>query len=255
MPDPSVAGKVGGPVPSDSVAAVALGCQVLGAQDQSDLVWGHLSVRDPGGRGVWMKSSGWGFEEITPDRVVLVGPDGDTLAGSGRRHAEYPIHTEIMAARQDVNCVVHTHAASVVAFGATGEPLRPVSHEANFFVPPAIARFEDTGDLILTRELGRSLATALAERNAALMINHGLVIAAPDIPTAVVATLLLDRACRTQLSVMAAGGARRWSSDEEALAKRAHCYPDALIQQAWEYLARRLADPTERRPADALDRC
>ena len=186
-----------------------------------------------------MKSSGWGFEEITPDRVVLVGPDGDVLAGSGRRHAEYPIHTEIMAARADVNCVVHTHSMNAVAFGATGEPLLPVSHEANLFVPPAIARFTATGDLVLTRELGRSLATALGPRNAALMINHGVVVAAPDVPTAVLRTVLLDRACRTQLAVRSAGGAMHWSPDAEALAKREHCYPDALLQQAWDYLVRR----------------
>jgi len=219
--DPAVVGAVSGPPPPDPVATVSLGCRVLGAEDQSDLVWGHLSVRDPSGRGVWMKSSGWGFEEITPERVVLVDPGGEVLAGNGRRHAEYPIHTEIMAARPDVNCVVHTHSASAVAFGATGRPLLPVSHEGTFFVPPDIARFTDTGDLVLTR----ALAGALGDRNAALMVNHG--------------TVLLDRACRTQLAVLAAGAAERWSSDEEALAKRDHCYPDALVQQAWDYLVRR----------------
>ena len=238
--DPSDAGTVGGALPADPPVAVSLGCRVLGRQDQSDLVWGHLSFRDPAGRGVWMKSSGWGFEEITPDRVVLVDSEGTVLEGTCRRHAEYPIHTEIMAARPDVNCVVHTHSASAVAFSATGQPLRPVSHEGNFFVPPEIARFVDTGDLVLTRTLGKALAAALGDRNAALMVNHGIVVAAPDVPTAVVATVLLDRACRTQLTVLAAGGAARWSPDEEALAKRAHCYPDALVQQAWDYLVRRL---------------
>lgn len=224
----------------DPTRAVSLGCRVLGAQDQSDLVWGHLSVRDEQGRGVWMKSSGWGFEEITPERVVLVGWDGTVLHGSGRRHAEYPIHTEIMAARADVNCVVHTHSTSAVVFGSTGRPLLPLSHEANYFVPPAIARFERTGDLILTRELGRALADALADRNAALMINHGVVLAGPDLAGAVVGTVLLDRACRNQLTALAAGGPEHWSDDDEALAKREHCYPPMLIQQAWDYLVRRL---------------
>jgi L-ribulose-5-phosphate 4-epimerase len=236
----TIAGTVGGPLPPDPAAATALGCRVLGAQDQSDFVWGHLSVRDPDGRGVWMKSSGFGFEEMTPDRIVLVDAEGAVLAGEQRRHAEYPIHTEVMAARPDVNCVVHTHSASAVAFGATGVDLLPVSHEGNFFVPPAIARFTATGDLILTRQLGRELAAALGDRNAALMVNHGVVVAAADVPTAVVATVLLDRACRAQLQVMAAGGAKHWSPEEESLAKREHCYPAALIQQAWDYLVRRL---------------
>lgn len=243
MIDPAIAGTVAGEQPDDPVEAVSLGCRVLGSVDQSDLVWGHLSLRDPAGRGVWMKSSGWGFEEITSDRVVLVDRDGATLAGGGRRHAEYPIHTELMAARPDVNCVVHTHSQSAVAFGATGAPLRPVSHEANFFTPPAIARFTSTTDLILTPELGASLADTVGAGNAALMINHGIVVAAADIPTAVVATVLLDRACRIQLTVMAAGGVKYWTAEDESLAKRSHCYPDPLIQQAWDYLVRGLALP------------
>ena len=218
---------------------VALGCRVLGAAGQGDLVWGHLSARDPDGRGVWMKASTFGFEEVTPDRVLLVNRNGEVVEGTGRRHAEYPIHTEIMAARDDVGAVVHTHCPSAVALGATGHPLQPVSHEATLFVPPDIARFTETGDLILTAELGRALATALGDRNAALMVNHGVVVAAADVRSAVVTTVLLDAACRMQLQVLAAGGATHWSSDTEALAKRGHCYPDQLISHAWEYLVRR----------------
>jgi ribulose-5-phosphate 4-epimerase/fuculose-1-phosphate aldolase len=219
---------------------VTRGCQVLGAAGQSDLVWGHLSARDPDGRGVWMKASTFAFEEITPDRVLLVDRDGQVVEGTGRRHAEYPIHTEIMAARSDVAAVVHTHSPSAVALGATGHPLQPLSHEATLFVPPDIARFTQTGDLILTADLGRALAATLGDRNAALMINHGLVVAAADVRTAVVTTVLLDAACRMQLQVLAAGGAVHWSSDAEALAKREHCYPDRLVTHAWEYLLRRV---------------
>lgn len=219
---------------------VALGCRVLGAEGHSDLVWGHLSARDPDRGAAWMKASTWGFEEITPERVLLVDRDGEILAGDGRRHAEYPIHLEVLAARPDVGAVVHTHSAAAVALGATGAPLLPVSHEATLFVPPDVARFTLTGDLILTRSLGAALADALGDRNAALMVNHGVVVAAPDVRTAVVTTVLLDAACRMQLQVLASGGARHWSADAEALAKRAHCYPDALLEQAWDYLVRRL---------------
>ncbi|MGQ0571296.1 MAG: class II aldolase/adducin family protein, partial [Armatimonadota bacterium] len=49
---------------------VAIASQVLALEDHGDLVWGHVSVRDPEGRGVWMKASTWGFEEITPERVL-----------------------------------------------------------------------------------------------------------------------------------------------------------------------------------------
>lgn len=219
---------------------VSLGCRVLGAADQGDLIWGHLSARDPEGRGVWMKASGLGFEEVGPGEVLLVSWDGEVLSGAGRRHAEYPIHTEVMRARADVGSVVHTHSPAAVALGALGVPLRAISHEANLFVPPDLARFTGTGDLILTASLGADVAAALGDRNACMLVNHGIVVAAPDVPTATVTAYLLDRACRMQLTAMAAGGWATWSSPQESLAKREHCYPDPLLEGAWEYLVRRL---------------
>jgi len=228
------------PMLDDLRRQVALGCRILALEDQGDFVWGHVSARDPDGRGVWMKASTFGFEEIGPEQVILVSWDGELLDGGFGRHAEYPIHTELMRARPDVGAVVHTHAPWSVAFAATGRPLRPVSHEATLFVPPDVARFTRTGDLILTAELGAALADAVGDRNAAFMLHHGVVTCGPDVVTAVMAAVLLERACRTNIRTIAGGGPVTWSSDEEALSKRAHCYPPALLQQAWDYLARRV---------------
>ena len=219
---------------------VSLACRVLGDADQGDLIWGHVSARDPQDRGVWMKAAGWGFDEVGPDQVLLVSWDGEVLEGDGRRHVEYPIHTEVLRARRDVGSVIHTHSPAAVALGALGVPLRAISHEANLFVPPDLSRFTETGDLILTADLGRRLAAALGDRNACLIVNHGIVVAAADVPTAAVTAYLLDRACQMQLTAMSAGGWASWSSAEEGLAKREHCYPDPLLHGAWEYLVRRL---------------
>jgi L-ribulose-5-phosphate 4-epimerase len=222
-------------------AQVALGCRILGLEDQGDFVWGHVSARDPGGRGVWMKASRVGFEEMGPDHVILVSWNGEVLEGGLSRHIEYPIHTELMRLRADVGCVVHTHAPWATAFASTEMPLRPISHEATLFVPPEVARFTQTGDLIRTAELGGDLAQAVGERNAAFMVNHGIVTCASDVVSAVMTAVLLERACRTNIRAIAGGGPKRWSSDEEALSKRANCWPPELLGQAWDYLARRLA--------------
>jgi L-ribulose-5-phosphate 4-epimerase len=221
----------------DLRAAVALGCRILGSEDQGDLVWGHVSARDPEGRGIWMKRSGLGFDEIRPEDVILVSWDGEVLEGDGNRHSEYAIHTELMRARDDVTSVVHTHAPWSVAFASLQQPLRPMSHDGTLFVPPDIARFTKTGDLILTPELGQSLAETVADRNAALLVHHGIVTCGGDVQTAVTNAIFLERACRQNVRAYAAGGPRTWSSDAEALAKREHVYS---AQAAWDYLARRL---------------
>src|SRR5215212_4614204 len=201
---------------------VAVGCRILGFEDQGDFVWGHVSARDPEGRGVWMKASGLGFDEIGSDDVILVSWDGEVLEGAGRRHLEYPIHTELIRVRPDAGSVVHTHAPLAVAFASTEQPLRPMSHEGTLFVPPEIARFTKTGDLIVTAELGRDVAACVGGRNAALLVHHGIVTCGADVPAAVMNAVFLERACRANVRAAAAGGIKTWSSDEEALAKRAH---------------------------------
>jgi ribulose-5-phosphate 4-epimerase/fuculose-1-phosphate aldolase len=222
----------------EAVALVVQASQALMAAGQSDMVWGHASVRDPAGRGAWMKSSGWGFEEIDASRVVLVCGQGEVLSGSGKRHLEYPIHTEIMARRPDVGAVVHTHSDSANAFAALDVPLLPLSHSGSLFSYPDVPRFTLTGGLIRTAELGQALADALGDHLACLMPQHGLVAAGPDVPSAVMTAVLLDRACRTQLAAMAAGPVRRWGGEQDTVAKRAEVWAPSQLRAGWDYLVR-----------------
>jgi len=227
------------PRTADEAITLAVdGCRALAAAGQSDMVWGHPSVRDPEGRGVWMKCSGWGFEEITAGRVVLVDRDGGVLAGHGQRHIEYPIHTEIMAARPEVGAVVHSHSPAACQFAALGEPLRPLDHAGSLFCYPDIPRFTRTGGLIKNRQLGQALAAALDDAVACLMPQHGIVAAGPDIPAAVMTAVLLDRACRTQLTAMAAGPLRAWGDEADTVAKRADVWAPRQLQAGYEYLVR-----------------
>jgi L-fuculose-phosphate aldolase len=233
--------------PSTSSEAIELavqGSRALMAAGQSDMVWGHASVRDPDGRGAWMKSAGWGFEEVDADRIVLVSPDGEVLHGTGRRHIEYPIHTEIMDRRGDLGAVVHTHSDAANAFSALDVPLRPLSHAGCLFSYPDIPRFTLTGGLIRTRKLGQSLADALGPAPACLMPQHGLVAVGEDLPAAVMTAVLLDRACRTQLTAMAAGPLARWGSEEDTVAKRAEVWSGSQLLAGWEYLVRKAESGT-----------
>jgi ribulose-5-phosphate 4-epimerase/fuculose-1-phosphate aldolase len=60
--------------------------------------------------------------------VILVSFEGEVLAGDHPRHIEWPIHTEVMRTRADVAGVVHSHPPHAVALGASGQPLRAISH-------------------------------------------------------------------------------------------------------------------------------
>jgi ribulose-5-phosphate 4-epimerase/fuculose-1-phosphate aldolase len=220
------------------IADTAQANRALGASGQSDMVWGHASIRDPEGRGVWMKAAGWSFEEVTDARVVLVTPDGEVLAGSAPRHTEYPIHTEVMNARPDVGSVVHTHAPAAVAFAALDRPLLAISHDGVEFAEPQIARFTLTGSLIRSADLGRELAKTIGGGVGCLIPRHGLVTVGPDAATAVMRAVLLARACQVQLQAMAAGEIRLWSDPAEIALKKEQVWGQSQISAGYAFLCR-----------------
>jgi L-ribulose-5-phosphate 4-epimerase len=223
---------------------VALGCNILGANGHDDYVWGHVSARDPDGRGIWMKASTYGFEEITADHVILVSFDGEVLEGDRPRHSEWPIHTEIMRSRSDVGAVVHSHPPHSIAIGASGLPLRPISHAGTMFVPPELPRFTKTANLIVTPDMGTDVADAIGDLSALLLVNHGIVTAGKDVRDAVIRAVLLEKASHQQVLTYSLGvEPARWSDDEEALAKRDTIWAEHHLVMLWDYLSRRLSDP------------
>lgn len=221
-----------------SIADVIDAGAALAAAGLGDMVWGHASVRDPEGRGAWMKAAGWGFDEMAESRVVLVASDGSIVEGAGPRHLEFPIHTEILAARPEVGAVVHTHAPALSAFSSLEVPLAPISHDAVPFAAPALPRFGATGALIATPELGRALADELGDARGILMPKHGAVTVGPDIGTAVMYAVLLERACRTALAALAAGGPATWSDEDETRFKREQIWNPGQLAAGWNYLVR-----------------
>ena len=221
---------------------VALGCRILAQTGHDDFVWGHVSARDPEGRGVWMKASTFGFEEVTAERVILVGFDGEVLAGDCPRHVEWPIHTEVMRARPDAGAVVHSHPPHSIAVGATGHPLRPVSHAGTLFVPPDVPRYTRTAELIVTTEMGSDVAATLGDLDALLLVNHGIVTAGTGVRDAVIRAVLLEKAAHQQMLTHAFGGPQRWSPDAEALRKRETVWSERQRVALWDYLVRRVRD-------------
>ena len=219
---------------------VARGCNILGANGHDDYVWGHVSARDPLDRGIWMKASTYGFEEITPAHVILVSFEGEVLEGDLARHSEWPIHTEILRARRDVGAVVHSHPPHSIALGAAGQPLRPLSHAGTLFVPPEVPRFTKTANLILTEAMGVDVAREIGEQNAMLLVNHGIVTVGKDVRDAVIRAVLLEKAAHQQVLTYTLGAPARWSDDEESLAKRETVWAEHHLVMLWDYLSRTL---------------
>ena len=219
---------------------LAYACRILAANGQNDTVYGHVTYRRAGEDTFWMKPSGMGMDEITPDTLIRIDLDGNVVEGDLARHVEFPIHAEIFRAKPEITCVVHTHPIYSIAFAATGQPLRAVSHEGAQFTPPDVPRFTRTSDLIVTRKLGEEVVETLGEAIGCYLINHGIVVAGDTIEQAVVSAINLDRASQAQLLATSTGHPFSWTRDEDILGKREKIFTPKSLKSVWNYYCRRI---------------
>lgn len=219
---------------------LAQACRILEMEGHGDMTLGHLSLRDPESRGFWMKRNAIGLGEIRgADDFVLVTFDGEQIAGSGNCHSEWPIHSEILKQREDINVVAHTHPYYTCVFSATDGDLRPVTLEASYF-PDRIPMFLGTGALVKSVDLGRSLAEALGPAFAVFMKNHGVTFCGTSIEMATLVGIWLERACKAQLDITASGIEWSYPDDEAETGRNSQIWSDVHFEHSWGYYSRKL---------------
>jgi L-fuculose-phosphate aldolase len=225
--------------PDALLEELGIACRQLAFEGHEDGNWAHLSMRDPNGRGFWLKRSGCGLSEIEgPDDFVLLDLDGNQLAGSGNRHLEWPIHAGILRARAEVNAVAHTHAQEFRLFSATDVPLQQLTAEATPFVS-GLPRFRATSDLIRTPELGALLADSLGGSRAVLMASHGAAVVGRSVAELAVMVLSLTKAIAAQAAMAATGWPVIEADRRDAAAKAERAFGLDMMDAHWSYYLRR----------------
>ncbi len=217
---------------------VATACRVIALEGFLDLTLGHVSARIPGDRTVWIKRKGVALDEVEPSDVITLDIDDPAALDSGEYHLESVMHTEVYRARPDVGSVIHGHPLYATALGSTDGRLEILTHDAVLFAE-GIGVYDDGPALITNREQGHRVAEALGSRRAALLRNHGVVIAGEDIRWSVLAAVTLERAIRFQAIAAPLGNPRPISSaDAHRLFPLK--YQDGLVDEYWAAWVRRV---------------
>lgn len=213
--------------------------RILAMLGHEDITSGHLSWRDPQGRGLWMKRSRIGMDEVRDaEDLILIDFDGKTLEGEGSRHHEWPIHAEILRSRPEVNAVGHTHAFYAQIFSTTDEPLRPVGKQGAWF--DDLPKYTETCNLIRTPELGKSLARTLGNADGVFMMSHGIAFVGTTIREMTLVGIYLEKAVKAQVTIAQTGFRYAWPSEQDVREKRAVTRTASGIDNYWEYLVRHL---------------
>jgi ribulose-5-phosphate 4-epimerase/fuculose-1-phosphate aldolase len=235
----------------DALTDLARACRILEMEGHGDMTLGHLSLRDTQGRGFWLKRNRIGLGEVLgPEDFVLLDWDGRQLAGSGGRHSEWPIHSEILRLRPDVQVVAHTHPFHACVFSGSLDPLQPFTVDADYFIE--VPRHEDDVALITTKDEGLALARALGQTFAVLMSNHGVTFCGTSVAHAVCVGIFLEKACKAQLHGLSAGFRAAIPSAATRSKRHKQIMTPIHWEHSWNYFCRKLAAQDTGGPPVAL---
>jgi HCOMODA/2-hydroxy-3-carboxy-muconic semialdehyde decarboxylase len=178
--------------------------------------------------------------------------DGTPIEPAGRKpYAERFIHGAVYEGRPEVNAVVHNHSASLIPFGITGTPLKPVMHMCASMgaqVPLWDSRtaFGDTNLLVTSQPMARDLAATLGTNAVALMRGHGCVVAGTSLRDVVFNSVYLELNANLQLKASSLGPINFLSDGEvEAILRTRASF---TYERAWEYWCRRAGRDYDERP-------
>ena len=175
--------------------------------DMDDLFATHISVRAPGADDHFLLNPyGVHFSEITASSLVKVDLDGNIVQKTDHviNPAGFVIHSAVHAARHDAKCVLHTHTVAGMAVATMEDGLQPMFQKAmRFYDGVAYHDFEGVAEDLDER---KRLVQDLGEKNYLVLRNHGLLVCGPTIGQAFKEMFAMEKACKTQLAIMQAGG-------------------------------------------------
>ena len=204
--------------------------------------FGHVSVRHPERSDRYFMLLG-NLDEPTDDtRVMELDADSNPVhAGPARPSIERFIHGEVYRRRPDVLAVVHTHAPSLIPFGVSAVPLRPLYHLCGFLAEGAPVfdireKHGVTNMLVTSPEAGQSLAASLGAHALVLMRGHGATVVGGSLKEAVFRAVYATINAQLQPIALQLGQPRFLEPGEARLADELH---QAVLHRPWEYWLRK----------------
>lgn len=203
--------KSAGPADPHIIEDLVAANRILAAHGIFD-AFGHVSVRHDKDPSHFLMSRSLAPALVTADDLIEYDLDGNPIDLKDRsQYSERFIHAEIYKARPDVKAVVHNHSPSVIPFGVSSVPLKPIYH-IGAFIGDSVPVFDIrkavgmSGMLVNDAERGRALARRLGDSTAVLMRGHGVAVVGPTLQHAVARSIYLEVNARVQLQAIGLGG-------------------------------------------------
>ena len=163
--------------------------------------WGNVSAIDRGQNIVAIKPSGVSYDELTPDKIVLVDLNSGIVDGELNPSSDTPTHLELYRQFPSVGGICHTHSkyATMWAQACKDIPCFGTTHADNFYgnVPVTDVMTKEQIETDYELNTGRCIVERFrdldpSEMQAVLVANHGPFTWGKDADKAVENAVVLE---------------------------------------------------------------
>ena len=166
---------------------------------------GNLSVRCE--QGLLITPTGMEYHQLSCEDIVLLDNSGNIASGQQRLpSSEWHFHCDIYQSRPDAQAIVHAHPPHSTALACTGREI-PAFH---YMV--AVAGGDNIPlapyALFGTSELSHHAVSALQNRQACLLANHGMLAIGKDLSSAFNLAIEVEGLARQYCETLKIGDAR-----------------------------------------------
>lgn len=181
---------------------------------------GNVSCRE--GDHLLITPSGVPVSYMRHDSVVAMDFSGKVIGG-GKPSSEWHFHLDLLKSRADLNAIVHTHSPHATALACLREDL-PAFHYMIAIAGGDSIRCAPYA-LFGTEALSVHAVTAMKDRKACLLANHGLIAAGRDLDEAMTVAIEIESLCQQYLLARQTGTPELLSSEEmQAVIERFRSY-------------------------------
>ncbi|QGT99095.1 hypothetical protein SYNTR_0502 [Candidatus Syntrophocurvum alkaliphilum] len=184
--------------------------------------WGNVSVR-VNKNNMLITPSGMDYRLLKPDDMILLDFNLEIIEGNYKPSIESPMHRDVYLKREDVNAVVHVHSNYACVFAVAGESIPVVLEETAQIIghPIEVAPYAHCG----SKELASNVADHIADNNAVLLANHGLVGVGKSLNQALKVCYIAEKTAMVALHAQQIGKVTSLSPEQiDILRKDLHKY-------------------------------
>ena len=154
---------------------------------------GNVSARDPETGYVAIKPSGFPYDQMEIDDIIVMTLDGQVIAKKADKNPsiEAPTHLEIYKRCPEVNGIIHSHSKFVNILSSVRDEIPCATTPTGLRLlkkPIPVIRFVDNG----TQEMADLVAPSLVENVAVAIRNHGPFIVGESLELAFERTVALE---------------------------------------------------------------